>query len=91
MAVQLGLQYRILTGGLGFYPLKTMLTYMGDLFDKRDKVDEAWKEAQKDMPKKDCCKNMVAKCAACWTDSTIHDFCTKWRGALPECPEEYKK
>ena len=85
LAAQLGLQYRALTGGLGWFPLEVLAHSLAELFDKPALGAGVWRVAQATMPAKRCCKDMKPACAACWTNSTEKALCDKWKGALPGC------
>jgi hypothetical protein len=97
LAVQLGLQYRLLHGQLGYFPRQELIEYLLEFVraeagggtaaaSTTELSPEAiFAKAKEEMPMAHCCRTVTAPCAACWTNSTESAFCTKWKNAVPEC------
>jgi hypothetical protein len=91
LAVQLGLQYRLLHGVHGFFPRLELIEYLTEYMQaETDSLRDprmVFEEAKEAMPMQHCCRTVIARCCACWTNSTEHAFCEKWNGKVPECPQ----
>ena len=89
LALNLGMQHRLMTGTWGFFREELMIGLVLELLDvKGISAKEIADKAKETMPHRQCCREMHCPCVACYYNITAQQMCHKWHKistGMPGC------